>query len=196
MCQYIDIYLNGNHLTSILTDDEQREIIIDNLHKGLNTISFVFNGTDGYSPSNETFNITNYEKESQLEATIPYAFVGHDASATLRLTGHDGIINEDFTIGLYKYNEEYLGTPLATYVIHNGTGTISIPSSLLKYGEHILLSHFEGHDKYSLLYKFTHFFVHDEKEYIYITADYYPNEVYTDYITLPISVQSNGNSVP
>ena len=196
VCQYIDIYLNGNHLTSILTDDEQREIIIDNLHKGLNTISFVFNGTDGYSPSNETFNITNYEKESKLEATIPYAFVGHDASATLRLTGDDGIINEDFTIGLYKYNEEYLGTPLATYVIHNGTGTISIPSSLLKYGEHILLSHFEGNDKYSLLYKFTHFFVHDEKEYIYITADYYPNEVYTDYITLPISVQSNGNSVP
>ena len=195
--QYIDIYLNGNHLTSIFTGEEQGEIIIDNLQKGLNTITFVFNGTDGYSPCSETLNITNYEKRSQLEATIPYAFVGHDASATLRLTGDDGTINEDFTVGLYKYNEEYLGTPLATYVIHNGTGTISIPSSLLKYGEYILLSHFEGNDKYSLLYKFTNFFVHDEKEYIYISVDYYYNEVYTDSITLPIKVRSEDwNSVP
>ncbi len=196
--QYIDIYLNGNHLTSILTGEEQGEIIIDNLQKGVNTITFVFNGTDGYSPCSETFNITNYEKESQLEATIPYAFVGHDASATLRLTGDDGTINEDFTVGLYKYNEEYLGTPLATYVIHNGTGTISIPSSLLlKYGEYTLLSYFEGNDKYSLLYKFTNFFVHNEKEYIYISVNGYSYNVNTDSITLPIRVLSEDwNSVP
>ena len=46
--QYIDIYVNGEVFETVMTDEMQGTVIITGLMKGLNTVSFVYNGTEGY----------------------------------------------------------------------------------------------------------------------------------------------------
>lgn len=195
--QYVDIYLNGELYKTVMTSDEQSEILIEGLKNGANTVSFVFSGAEGYGPANSTFTITSYEKRSKIQTDIPYAVIGNDLTLSLALTDGSDIIREDFTVTLYKGEYGEYETVLATYAIQNGTGTITIPSTILNArGSYSLLSHFDGNDVYSILHSYTNFFVHDEKQAPYISMVYYESEEYGNSTTMEFCVDSDEGSVP
>lgn len=196
--QYIDIYLNNELFTTITSGYEQGEIIITGLKKGLNIISFVFNGTDGYSPCNYTFNITSYEKQSKIVGNVPYVILGNDVNVTLRLTDGKNLINDDFLVELYKGQENFAEQiPLATYTIHNGTDTITIPSTLLKNRNYYtLLCFFKGNENCSIRNEYIDFFAHDTKKKVKISIEGSNWDTYTNSTTISFKRMYNGESLP
>ena len=196
LIQPVDIYLNGEHFTTVVTEDGQSEIRIGNLKVGMNTISFVFNGTGGYGPSNYTLNLPNYQKLSKIRSNIPYAVFGNNVTAYLELNDGENIICEDFTVTLHRYYMyDPLGPALANYTIRNGSGTIVIPADRFpEIGRYILKCSFEGNDIYSILSDGPVFWLNKEKQTVSIGVSCSRN-VITDSVEYWLTVQAEGSDI-
>ncbi len=176
----VDIYLNDELSTSVVSDDDFLPVTLKGLYLGTNTVLLKFNGSRFYEESEYSFNITRYDTETFISIDAPNIVIGKDATLSLNLTDvYNNIVDGEIEVTV---RENYHGSdesyvPFEETYYFTGNGTIFIDSSKLNEGsEYNVYASFKGNLTHSPSDGFESFSVVGRDTEIEIENPYYNDD--------------------